>query len=84
MLIHSAFAFDSPDETLQNKHFLQAATTPPLTRQNCFNYSATIFDTDTSNDLGLTTALTLKPGFQCEMDIFTGIARFIFETGTVV
>ena len=78
-LIHTALS--------QPTGFLQATPStfvPALTRPNCFDYTATIFDTDTSNDLGFTTALTLAPGFQCEMDIFTGIARFVYESGTIV
>lgn len=39
---------------------------------------------DTSNDLGFTTGMTLTPGYQCEVDIRTGIARFVYETGVVV
>lgn len=39
---------------------------------------------DTANDLGFTTGLTITPGYQCEIDIYTGIARFVFETGVIV
>ena len=44
----------------------------------------TQYDTEVYNDNGFTTGLTLKAWSQCEVDIYTGIARFVYEAGLVI
>lgn len=53
-------------------------------RANCFDYTVTQYDSEAFNDLGFTTALTLAPLSQCEVDVFTGIARFVYAQGLQV
>jgi len=37
------------------------ATHPILQASNCFDYTTTLFDVDTDNDLGFTTGMTIDP-----------------------
>jgi hypothetical protein len=44
----------------------------------------TVYDSEVYNDLGFTTSLTIRPFAQCEIDVYTGIARFVYEAGMVI
>lgn len=61
-----------------------ATISPLIYRPNCYDYTVTSFDTHIYNDLGYTTAMTLQPFSSCEIEITTGIARFVYESGVQV
>jgi len=50
----------------------------------CLDYSATMYNGQVYNKNGFTIAMTLNPWSKCQMDINSGIARFVFETGTQI
>ena len=60
------------------------ATLEQASLPKCFDYTTTLFDVDTDNDLGFTTGFTLDPQKQCMIDIKAGITRTVYERGMIV
>ena len=67
-----------------SKTFTLKATLEQSSLSKCFDYTTTLFDVDTDNDLGFTTGFTMDPQKQCMIDIKSGITRIVFEKGMIV
>ena len=60
---------------VSSKTLTQKATLEQSSQPKCFDYTTTLFDVDTDNDLGFTTGFTMDPQRQCMIDIKSGITR---------
>ena len=76
LLLYASLVFS---KTLTLKATLEQSSQP-----KCFDYTTTLFDVDTDNDLGFTTGFTMDPQRQCMIDIKSGITRIVYEKGMIV
>ena len=79
LILFLLFASLVSSKTLTLKATLEQSSQP-----KCFDYTTTLFDVDTDNDLGFTTGFTMDPQRQCMIDIKSGITRIVYEKGMIV